>query len=162
MNKEAVLLLGSNFDDKEHFIELALIEISKKYKIITKSSLYYSAPLGFKSNNEFLNLGILINTDYQPNVLLKDMLDIEIKLGRKRGFIDGYKDRPIDIDIILFSNEIVNNYELTIPHPRMHLRNFCLIPLNEIIPNYIVPSFNKTIEQLLFLCEDNSEVRCPK
>lgn len=162
MNKEAVLLLGSNFDDKEHFIELALIEISKKYKIITKSSLYYSAPLGFKSNNEFLNLGILINTDYQPNVLLKDMLDIEIKLGRKRGFIDGYKDRPIDIDIILFSNEIVNNYELTIPHPRMHLRNFCLIPLNEIIPNYIVPGFNKTIKQLLFLCEDNSEVRCPK
>jgi 2-amino-4-hydroxy-6-hydroxymethyldihydropteridine diphosphokinase len=162
MNKEAVLLLGSNFDDKEHFIELALIEISKKYKIITKSSFYYSAPLGFKSNNEFLNLGILINTDDQPNVLLKDMLDIEIKLGRKRDFIDGYKDRPIDIDIILFSNEIVNKYDLTIPHPRMHLRNFCLIPLNEIIPNYIVPSFNKTIKQLLFLCEDNSEVRCPK
>ena len=90
------------------------------------------------------------------------MLDIEIKLGRKRDFIDGYKDRPIDIDIILFSNEIVNKYDLTIPHPRMHLRNFCLIPLNEIIPNYIVPSFNKTIKQLLFLCEDNSEVRCPK
>ena len=162
MKIEAALLLGSNFDDKEHFIELALIEISRKYKVISRSSFYYSDPLGFKSNNEFVNLGILIKSHSQPDVLLKDLLDIEIKLGRKRNFNDGYKDRPIDIDIILFSNEIVNNYELTIPHPRMHLRNFCLIPLNEIIPNYIVPSFNKTIEQLLFLCEDNSEVRCPK
>ena len=59
MKIEAALLLGSNFDDKEHFIELALIEISRKYKVISRSSFYYSDPLGFKSNNEFVNLCII-------------------------------------------------------------------------------------------------------
>ncbi|MDG2369452.1 MAG: 2-amino-4-hydroxy-6-hydroxymethyldihydropteridine diphosphokinase [Flavobacteriales bacterium] len=162
MNLEAVLLLGSNFDEKEQFIELALIEIAKKHKVLKKSAFYYSAPFGFKSNNEFVNLGILINTNSDSYALLKDMLEIENKLGRKRRVSNVYIDRAIDIDIILFSNDIVNNDDLVIPHPRMHMRNFCLTPLSEIIPNYIVPGFDKTINQLLSLCEDNSEVTCLK
>ena len=98
MNLEAVLLLGSNFDEKEQFIELALIEIAKKHKVLKKSAFYYSAPFGFKSNNEFVNLGILINTNSDSYALLKDMLEIENKLGRKRRVSNVYIDRAIDID----------------------------------------------------------------
>ena len=89
------------------------------------------------------------------------MLKIEKQLGRKRSDFDGYQDRCIDIDIILFGPQlIVKEDDLVIPHPRMHKRRFCLLPLNEIIPNYLVPGLNKTINELLSACEDNSKVIC--
>ena len=162
MDFEAVLLLGSNFNKKEQFIELALDEISKKYTINKKSSFFYSPPWGYNSKNEFVNIGIQIKCNNSPEILLREVLDIEIKLGRTRSDNDSYEDRPIDIDVILYGNMIIKHKELIIPHPRMHQRNFCLVPLNEIIPNYVVPGFNKTIKKLLSLCEDNSEVTCRK
>jgi 2-amino-4-hydroxy-6-hydroxymethyldihydropteridine diphosphokinase len=162
MDYEAVLLLGSNFNNKEQFINLALEEIAKKYTINKKSSFFYSPSWGYNSKNDFVNIGVQIKCKNSPELLLREVLGIEIKLGRTRSANDSYEDRPIDIDVILYGNMIINQKELIIPHPRMHQRNFCLIPLNEIIPNYIVPGFNKTINQLLSICEDNSEVTCLK
>ena len=87
------------------------------------------------SKNEFVNIGIQIKCNNSPEILLREVLAIEINLGRKRKGDDSYEDRPIDIDVILYGNMIINQKELIVPHPRMHKRNFCLVPLNEIIPD---------------------------
>ena len=162
MNHEAVLLLGSNCENKEQVIDLAIKKIAEKYTINQKSSFFYSPPWGYNSKNEFVNIGILIKCSNSAEILLREILQIETKLGRIRNENDCYEDRPIDIDIILFGNMIINHKDLVIPHPRMHQRKFCLTPLNEIIPNYVVPGFNHTVNQLLSLCDDDSKVTCLK
>jgi len=70
-----------------------------------------------------------------------------------------YEPRTIDVDILFYNQEIIDTEQLTIPHPRLHLRKFVLIPLNDICPNYLHPLLNKTIFNLLSHCEDQSEVK---
>ena len=157
---KAVLLLGSNVGDKKKQLKNAVEKISEKH-IILKTSKYYQSPSwGYSSENEFLNLGILIECNCSAEMLLSQLLNIEKQLGRNRSNVSIYQDRNIDIDIILFGQQEIYNENLVVPHPRMHKRKFCLIPLNEIVPNYLVPSMNKTICELLKSCEDKSNVTC--
>jgi hypothetical protein len=89
---------------------------------------------------------------------MNSLLDIEKKLGRTRGSNNVYESRVIDLDMLLIEDEIVNNNLLTIPHHSMHLREFVLIPLNDIDPNINHPIFNKNAIELLKLCEGNNKV----
>ena len=157
---KAVLLLGSNVGDKKKQLKKAVEKISEKHIIVKTSRFYQSPSWGYSSKNEFLNLGVLVECNCRAEILLSQLLNIEKQLGRNRSNVSIYQDRNIDIDIILFGQQEIYNENLVVPHPRMHKRKFCLIPLNEIVPNYLVPGMNMTICELLNSCEDKSNVTC--
>ena len=93
-----------------------------------------------------------------PIQILNACLLVEQQLGRTRVRVDNYQARIIDIDILLFNTEIINDKDLIIPHLHLHNRRFALLPLSEIASNQIHPKFDKTIAQLLYSCSDDSNV----
>ena len=111
--------------------------------VVSVSSVYETEPWGFESDNEFLNMVLCVETDLSPSGLLGRILMIESQLGRIR-CENQYSSRNIDIDILLYNNEIVNEAALEIPHPRMHERRFVLVPLAEIAPELIHPVLKKS------------------
>lgn len=152
----ATLLLGCNIGNCESTFIETLNAFEKFGRLINKSSLYKTAAWGFSEQNDFLNQVIILETELTPFDLLLQTSKIESELGRSRVITNG--PRVIDIDILFYNDlEVITN-ELVIPHPRLHLRKFTLIPLNEIIPEYTHPTLNKTIAQLLLECEDNLNV----
>lgn len=154
----AYLSLGSNIGDKLNHIELAKKELVLRIgELIKKSSLYITEAWGNTKQEEFLNQVVAINTSHTPHSLLKELLNIEIELGRIRNKRND--PRTIDIDILFYDDVIILTNELKVPHPRLHLRKFVLIPMTEIAPTYIHPVFKKTINELLKQCEDNSHVK---
>lgn len=160
MNKLNItyLLLGSNLGSRYTYLCKAKNEISAKVgNIITESNIYETEPIGFSSDNNFLNQVIEVSTTLNAEKILDIILKTELHLGRKRTG-KGYSSRTIDIDILYFNNDIINNPNLIIPHPRIQDRKFTLLPLSEIAPNYIHPILKITQQQLLANCTDNSEV----
>ncbi len=154
-----VLLLGGNLGNIKSNFENALILISKNIGSISKSSnIYQSHAWGFESKNLFLNQVILVETRISPQELLVQTQKIENKIGRKEKTENlKYSSRLIDIDILFYNNEIIESDQLTIPHPRLHLRNFTLFPLREILPKYFHPKLKKNITWLTENSEDKSE-----
>ena len=152
----ATLLLGCNIGNCESTFNETLNSFEKFGRLINKSSIYKTAAWGISEQNDFLNQVIVLETALAPIELLLQTSKIESELGRSRVIVNG--PRVIDIDILFYNDlEVITN-ELVIPHPRLHLRKFTLIPLNEIIPDYTHPTLNKTIAQLLLECEDNLNV----
>lgn len=145
------LSLGSNLGDRVGYLQQAtsLLGATDKIKIVTTSSFYESEPWQMNSKNWFVNAIVQISTTLTPENLLKECQRIETQLGRKR--IAGsniYSDRTIDIDILFYNKEIINDENLVIPHKFLHLRAFTLVPLLELIPNFEHPILHKTITQL--------------
>jgi 2-amino-4-hydroxy-6-hydroxymethyldihydropteridine diphosphokinase len=126
-------------------------------KIITASLVYETEPWGFKSETEFLNQVVLVETNLSPSGLLGRVLMIESQLGRLRDEKQ-YTSRKIDIDILLYNNSIIKDVSLVIPHPLMHERRFVLTPLCEIAPDLIHPALKKSIKYLLKKCPDKCKV----
>ena len=131
--------LGSNLGDKAEHIRKAISLIDERVgTVLRQSSLIETEPWGFESENRFLNGVILCETTLTPRQLLKITQKIERELGRKKqtsptcSLSRLYKDRPIDIDILLYDDLVVDEPDLKIPHPLMHQRDFVMIPLNEI------------------------------
>ena len=157
--KQTVLLLGSNIDNRLELLAAASSLIMAQIgSVVVASSIYESDPWGYDSNNSFLNQALLIKTNISPEKVLDKCLSIENKLGRTRNENGTYADRNIDIDILLYEELIISNDNLEIPHPRMHQRRFCMEPLVEIAPNWIVPTFQKTTSQVLAICTDLSKI----
>jgi len=165
---QAYLLLGSNQGDKVKILQLATDKLQQLSKEpLVKSSLYESEPWGFEADEWFLNMAVKLETDINPRDLLKMLLEIERELGRVRGYKVGhpgedkrqYSSRTIDIDMLFFDDEVINEEDLIVPHPRMQLRRFVLLPLCEIAPKAIHPVLNKSVEKLLEECNDRSNVR---
>ncbi|MBQ8989281.1 MAG: 2-amino-4-hydroxy-6-hydroxymethyldihydropteridine diphosphokinase [Prevotella sp.] len=134
MTKHQVFLgLGSNLGDREDTIRRAIALIAERVGQVTRqSSLIETAPWGFESENPFLNAVIRCETDLTPRQLLRVTQRIERRLGRTKKSDDGYADRPIDIDILLYDDLTVSEPDLQIPHPLMHERDFVMKPLTEI------------------------------
>ena len=150
--------LGSDTGDRVKNLSDALAHIEKSIgKIIRNSSVYETEPWGFESEMKFLNQVVEVETVLSPSGLLGRILRIEAELGRLRTG-SGYTSRIIDIDILLYGNDIINEGSLIVPHPRFHERKFVLVPLNEIAPDLIHPVYNKKICILLKECKDESEV----
>jgi 2-amino-4-hydroxy-6-hydroxymethyldihydropteridine diphosphokinase len=155
---EVYLCLGGNLGDREGNLSAAKkLLIQAGCKIIRESSIYETSPWGNETHLPYLNQVIVLETSYSPNELMQLLLEIEQKLGRVRGNTQ-WEDRLIDIDILSYNLEIIENKELTIPHPRLHLRKFVLVPLCEISPELIHPVLQKTIRQLLTICPDQGEI----
>lgn len=158
MSNTSYLILGSNLGNRVSLIEEALEKIQQQAGAITQRSNYYETePWGFTHNNSFINMVVEIKTQLSPIELLRTLLIIEEEMGRSRkaGIVDA---RNIDIDILLYGNVILDEPEIIIPHPRMHLRRFTLIPLAEIAGKIIHPRLNKTTKTLLNECQDTLQV----
>ena len=146
----AYLCLGSNSGDRLKYVEQAvsLISLAQNLKIIRTSALYETEPWGIKDQNWFINMAVEIKTDLSAQDLLVKCLNIEKTLGRNREKEQRWGERPIDIDIIFYDKEVINTEILTVPHPRMYKRAFVLVPLLELIPDFVHPVFNKSISEL--------------
>ena len=150
------LSLGSNQGDKLKTLQKAINDIAENIGAIQKiSSVYKTSSWGYEGE-DFYNICISVSTYLQPEKLLKKLLGIENKYGRERKKTNGYSDRKIDIDILLFDNEIIFSKEVTIPHPRMLERNFVLVPLVEIAKNILHPIEKKQLVSCLNNCSDAS------
>ena len=125
-------------------------------KITLLSSRYETAAWGFTEQPHFLNQAVLLQTDLLANDLMLAILNIEKSMGRERSIPLG--PRIIDIDIIYFNEEIIDNISVTIPHPKMTARRFVLLPLVEIAPDYIHPILLKSNSVLLKECGDSLAV----
>ena len=147
--KNIYLLLGSNLGNREFLLDNAIKQIERKIgKVFAKSAIYETAAWGKKDQPSFLNLALGVETSLSPIELLNTILAIEEKLGRIRE--EKWGARLIDIDVILYCNEVVNlGKTLTIPHLELQNRRFVLQPLAEIAPNQIHPILKKTILELL-------------
>ncbi len=130
--------LGSNLGDRNAHIEQAIALIHERVgEVVRRSSFIETEPWGFESENKFLNAVILCETELTPRQLLKATQKIERELGRKKKSASShishlYKDRPIDIDILLYDDLTIDEPDLKIPHPLMEQRDFVMIPLREI------------------------------
>lgn len=157
MVHRAYILLGSNLNDRHAQIQAAERFIQAGAgKIIQQSSLYETAPWGKTDQPDFLNKILAIETAHTPMELLDKLLEIELKMGRERK--ERWDARLIDIDILFYDDLVYSDARLVIPHPGIAHRKFTLVPLIEIIPDFIHPVFNKNLRELLTNCEDPGTV----
>ncbi len=152
------LSLGTNQGNKLENLQNAIDMIAEKIgAILNISSVYKTASWGFDSN-DFYNICLKVSTYHPPEKLMKILLDIESNLGRKRNDKKGYSDRNIDIDILLFDDEIIFSKTLTVPHAKMLERKFVLVPLVEIAATVIHPIEKQKLSTCIKNCEDTSEI----
>jgi 2-amino-4-hydroxy-6-hydroxymethyldihydropteridine diphosphokinase len=156
--KRVFLLTGSNLGESISLLNLGVGYIENELgSIVNRSHIYRSESWGYKSFSYYFNQCIEIETDYEPHTLLEKILEIEAKMGRVR-IAEGYSDREIDIDILFYEDNVIEDGSLIIPHPRIHLRRFALVPMNEIAGDFIHPLLKRSISELLEICPDDSIV----
>jgi 2-amino-4-hydroxy-6-hydroxymethyldihydropteridine diphosphokinase len=155
---KAFILIGGNLGNRLENLQ-EVVRLIEKYcgKIISQSSIYETAAWGKKDQPDFLNQVLEIETNLQPRKLINTVLEIEKMMGRERD--EKYGPRIIDIDILFFNEEVVDESFLKIPHPELQKRRFVLIPLAEIAPHLNHPVLKKNIDQLLKECKDGLEVK---
>ena len=150
---EVYLLIGGNMGDRKAYLIRAKKAIERDCGTIVKqSAVYETEAWGLKEQPAFLNRALCLQTGLSPQALLQAVLKIEEELGRKRE--RKYGPRIIDIDILLFNDEIIHIHNLKIPHPEIQNRRFALQCLNDIASEKIHPVFQKSIAQLLAACAD--------
>lgn len=146
------LALGSNLGNQLKNLNDAVIAISIEIgNVLGLSTFIRSSPQGFVSENQFLNGVLLLETELSPLHLLEKLKEIEKRMGRTAKTTNVYEDRIIDIDILLYDQQIINLPELKIPHPKMTERDFVLIPLTEIAPELIHPVTGQKLIDLIKL-----------
>ncbi|MGX5687892.1 2-amino-4-hydroxy-6-hydroxymethyldihydropteridine diphosphokinase [Arcticibacter tournemirensis] len=152
------LLLGSNLGDRHSYLREGALLIEREIGPIEKSSsIYQTASWGNTGLPEFLNQALLVSTSLSPRDLLFTVNAIEKSLGRER--VQKWGSRTLDIDILLYENEIINEPDLVIPHPLMQERRFALAPLCEIAPDVVHPLIGKKIKELLSELSDDLYVQ---
>jgi 2-amino-4-hydroxy-6-hydroxymethyldihydropteridine diphosphokinase len=152
------LLIGGNQGDRVARLAIARDHIAAAGgHLLLASALYETAAWGKTDQPDFLNQAIKVYTTQDATAWLLTLLDIEEKMGRRRG--EKYGPRIIDIDILFFNNSILHEPQLTIPHPEIQNRRFALTPLEEIAPFLIHPVLGKTIRELLAECTDPLAVK---
>ena len=146
IHKTTYLSLGTNQGNKLENLQNAINEIDHEVGAIQSiSSIYKTRAWGF-DGDDFYNICIKVTTYLKPEALMRVLLEIENKLGRTRSSELGYQSRNIDIDILLFDDEVIISKNVTVPHPKMLKRRFVMIPLAEIASSIIHPVTKEQIE----------------
>ncbi|MEP0714028.1 2-amino-4-hydroxy-6-hydroxymethyldihydropteridine diphosphokinase [Algoriphagus sp.] len=156
MVEKVVLILGGNKGDRNSLLRAAVEAVSKHGEVVLISKVYETEAWGGVAKGAFLNQVLQIETHLSPMELLALIQQTEKDLGRKRA--EPWGDRTMDIDIIYFGEQVIETSELKIPHPFLAERKFVLVPLAEILPEFIHPVLGKSSLELLEDCEDRSEV----
>ena len=152
------LSLGSNIGKRLENLQFAVDQVAERIGQVTRvSSVYASSSWGY-AGADYLNMCIEVSTPLNPERLLEAILEIEQDLGRMRKNTGTYEDRSLDIDILLFDDEIIFDKDLKVPHPKMLERKFVLAPLAEIAPGVIHPIAKRTILNCLEACADSGSV----
>ena len=155
--QKAYLSLGSNLGNRLANLQKAVFRIQQKAgKVLDISSVYENPAIGFEGD-DFYNIVLSVLTPLGPKDLLETLLQIEQDFGRMRS-VSGYSSRTLDIDIIYYGSEAINNDQLVIPHPQMQHRNFVLKPLSDIAPHFYHPLLSKDTRNLLQECKDKSQL----
>ena len=139
--------LGSNLGDRQQNLQTAVDELGKIIKLTAASAVYETPPWGVTDQPAFLNACVRGETELEAEALLDEIKQIEQTVGRTKTYRWG--PREIDIDILFYGDEIISSQRLTIPHPRLHERDFVLVPLNDIAPGIIHPKLGQTLTQML-------------
>jgi len=161
LSTTAYLSLGSNLGDRAGNLQQAIQRLSQIATVSRVSAFYETEPMDFRDQPWFLNCAVEVQTDKSAQALLANAQIIEHDLGRNRAVNKG--PRTLDIDLLLFGNEVIHTPGLVVPHPAMHLRRFVLAPLNEISPDARHPIMGKVVRELLAdLGAQGGEVRCAK
>ena len=157
MNK-TYLLLGSNMGNSKKLLAAAAKHIRKQIGLVTRQSgLYSTAAWGNTQQPDFLNQVIIVETRLTAQQTIQTILSIEKEMGRVRTVKNA--PRIIDIDILLYNKDIIDQKDLVVPHPQIQNRRFVLVPLNELSPNLKHPVFQQSIHYLLQNCQDNLNVK---
>ncbi|MDB5115309.1 MAG: 2-amino-4-hydroxy-6-hydroxymethyldihydropteridine diphosphokinase [Mucilaginibacter sp.] len=155
---DVFLLLGSNLGDRNLFLQQAVKHIEQGIApVIQLSSVYETQSWGKTDLPDYLNQVILLKTDLSAQDVLQKILAIEDMMGRKRE--EKWGSRIIDIDILYYNAEIINEPGLQVPHPELHKRRFTIEPLAEIAPDLIHPVLHKTSLQLKKILKDSLIVK---
>ncbi|NHZ86946.1 MAG: 2-amino-4-hydroxy-6-hydroxymethyldihydropteridine diphosphokinase [Planctomycetia bacterium] len=159
MSDKIYLSLGSNIGDREANLAGAITILGnyQENSELRSASFYSSEPLFNTEQPVFLNTVVELTTTFTPFEFLDEIKNIERLLGRPSKH-ERNTPRIIDIDILIFGESFLETAELTIPHPGIPYRRFVLVPLNELVPNYIIPGWNISIKELLNRCTDQSKV----
>lgn len=173
--EEVFLLTGSNLGDRKENLAQALRYLHEEVgAIFQQSNIYESEPWGFTASTPFFNQVVAVRTMLTPDDLLDTLLKIEIRMGRIRYFSGAvcsgdncgileskpvYESRVIDLDILFYGSRMVFTDRLMIPHPRLHLRRFTMVPMVEIAPSFIHPLLRKSMVLLLKECPDDLKVK---
>ncbi len=154
----AYIGLGSNLGDRAGNLLLGVRGLMEASFSVNKlSAIYETEPVGFDEGSDFLNMVAEINiAGITPSQVMARMLRIEYLLERNDKTLK--RPRTIDLDLLFFGSQQVDTPFLTVPHPRLHLRNFVLTPMDEIAPDFVHPILKKNIRELNQLCPDNSAI----
>src|SRR5712664_4453464 len=155
LEKKVYMSLGSNVGDREKNLRAAIDELPHAGVAITRvSSFYETEPVDLREQPWFLNCVVEAETHFDPFLLLRALREIETKMGSKKLAAKG--PRLMDMDILLNGPETISTPELQVPHPRMHLRRFVLVPLAEIAPGLKHPAWHDSVAGLLACTVDSS------
>ncbi len=152
------IALGSNLGDRLTNLQQAVNQIDNEIGQVLQCSSVYEVPAVGFSGAIFLNACLVAESEKSPNAILQGLQAIEIEMGRKQAAEGLYRDRPIDLDLIMVEDEVLHSDELTVPHPRFQDRLFVLQPLCEIAPQKRVPNQNQTVSQLTKTCDDPTKI----
>jgi 2-amino-4-hydroxy-6-hydroxymethyldihydropteridine diphosphokinase len=149
----AFVALGSNLDGPRAQVTRGMQEVGLLHatRVLERSSLYRTAPVGFADQPDFVNAVVMVETALAPLDLLAELLGIERRHGRVREFLNA--PRTLDLDVLLYGDLVLRESGLALPHPRMHERAFVLMPLAEIAPDTLIPGKGRVLD-LLRGCQD--------
>ncbi len=157
MQTEVVLCLGGNKGNREKLLSEAVNLIGQNFELKRLSEIYETAAWGGVAKGDFLNQVAVVSTDLEAEEVLDRIQQIELDLGRTR--FEPWGDRTMDIDILFFGDQIIKTERLEIPHPFIGERRFVLVPLAELMPDFVHPVLKKSMAALQQACQDLSEVK---
>ncbi len=152
-----IISLGSNQGDRQAQLVAATAALQQLgFSLQLASSLYETAAWGLEDQPAFLNQVLCLETEHNASHCMELLLGVERELGRQRH--QKWGPRTIDLDILFYDQEIINESDLMVPHPHLHKRRFILEPLHEIMPNYVHPVLKLSVNEMLNNCEDQLPV----